>query len=200
MLIYRRITAVALAAVVLLTSVGCSKLRELRSATGMGDISQWTAGKMTQAFSAINAKIGADPADYELVLINEYFLRVEAIDPHKRENVDQYTYQGGIVEVKPVDVSRNGPGQVEISAFRSDAVKPEVLARVMSSAPKDSGVAENPAVEWVMVRKVLIPSTYEPPQVLNDNRPDIEVEIKGPRGSKIVHYDLSGGFMNVSTG
>src|ERR1700752_4359878 len=109
MLISRRITAVALAAVVLLASVGCSQLRELQSSirSSTGNISQWTAEKMTQAFTAINGKIGADPADYEVVLINEYFLSVDAINPNKRENVDKYTYQGGSVEVKPVDVSTN---------------------------------------------------------------------------------------------
>jgi hypothetical protein len=32
---------------------------------------------MSQAFAAINAKIGADPADYEEVLVNELFVRVE---------------------------------------------------------------------------------------------------------------------------
>jgi hypothetical protein len=197
MLIYRRVTAVALAAVVvLLTSAGCSKLRELQQ-SATGDISQWTAEKMTQAFTAINAKIGADPADYELVIINELFVRVEAIDPHKRENVDQYTYQGGSIEVKPVDVSdtvscmpspcsTNEPA-IEMGAFKGDTVKPEVLAQAMNSAPKDSGV-ENATIEFVSVGKIWA----------NDNEPQIRVYVKGPRGKKVVHYDLTGRLQNVS--
>jgi hypothetical protein len=190
MLVHRRITAVALAAAVLLTSVGCSKLRELQSAAGAGDISQWTAEKMTQAFAAINAKIGANPADYEVVLINEYSLHVDAINPNKRENVDRYTYQGGSVQVTPVDVSQNGMGAIEMNAFKGDTVKPDVLAQAMNSAPKDSGVAESPKIEWVQVRKT----------TANDPAPEIWVEIKGPRASKMVKYDLAGALVIVSPG
>jgi hypothetical protein len=197
MLISRRVPAVALAAAVLLTSAGCSKLRELQQ-SATGDISQWTAEKVTQAFTAINAKIGADPADYELVIINEYSVSVEAIDPHKRENVDKYKYRGGSVEVAPVDVSdtvscmpspcpTNGPGAIEMGAFKGDTVKPEVLAQAMNSAPNDSGV-ENATINEVMVHKMWA----------NDNAPQISVYVKGPRASKVVFYDLTGRLQKVS--
>jgi hypothetical protein len=193
MLVPRRIAAGALAAAVLLTSftlAGCSKIRDLESAAGMGDISQWTAEKMTQAFAAINAKIGANSADYEAVLMNEVFLRVDAIDPKKRENVDRYSYQGGSVQVTPVDVSQNGMGAIEANAFKGDTVKPAVLAQAMNSAPKDSGVAENPKIEWVQVRKT----------TANDDAPQIWVEIRGPRAARIVHYNLAGSLVIVSAG
>ena len=144
---------------------------------------------MTQAFAAINAKIGADPADYVEVLINEYSLDVKAIDPHKRENVDQYTYRGDSVQVKPVDVSRNAPGAVEASAFKGDTVKPAVLAQTMASAPNDSGV-ENPKIEFVLVKRFKF----------NDNQPEIQIDVKGPRASKIIHYDLTGKLLDVSQG
>jgi hypothetical protein len=194
MLISRRVAAVALVAAVLLTSVSCSKLKEFQSAArnmrNVGNISQWTKDTMTQAFTAINAKIGADPADYEEVLVNELFVRVEAIDPHKRENVDKYTYELGNVEVGPVDVSRNGPGAVEMAAFKGNTVTPDLLAQVMGSAPKDSGVAENPVIEFVMVKKT----------VANDSAPRITVEVKGPRASKLLHYDMTGALIDVNQG
>jgi hypothetical protein len=194
MLISRRVTAVALAAVVLLTAVSCSKLKELQSAASnmrhVGNISQWTNDTMSQAFTAINAKIGADPADYEEVLVNELFVRVEAIDPHKRENVDKYTYELGNVEVGPVDVSRNAPGAVEMAAFKGNTVTGGLLAQVMGSAPKDSGVAENPAIEFVMVKKVHA----------NDPAPQITVEVKGPRAKKLLHYDMTGALIDVNPG
>src|ERR1700758_497055 len=193
-LISRRITAVVLAAVVLLTSAGCSKLKELQSAArnmrNVGNISQWTADTMSQAFTAINAKIGADPADYEEVLVNELFVRVEAIDPHKRENVDKYTYELGNVEVGPVDVSRNAPGAVEMAAFKGNTVAAGLLAQVMGFAPKDSGVTENPVVEFVMVKKVNA----------NESAPRITVEVKGPRASKLLHYDMTGALVDVNPG
>jgi len=193
--IFRRLTAVGLAVGVLLTLSGCSKLEKLQSAMSSAqsmasaNISQWTADKMTQAFAAINAKIGADPADYVEVLINEYSLAVKAIDPHKRENVDKYAYQGGGVEVTPVDASRNSPGAVEASAFKGDTVKPAVLAQTMASAPNDSGV-ENPKIEFVLVKRFKF----------NDNQPEIQIDVKGPRASKIIHYDLTGKLLDVSQG
>lgn len=184
MLISRRTNAVALAVVVLLVSGGCSKLREIESAA-TGNISQWTADKLTQAFSAINAKIGANPADYKYVLIDDHSVNVEAIDPHKPENVDKYTYLGGIVEVKPVDPSH----EVDSGSYKGDVVNPAGVAQAIGSAPKDSGV-ENPSIEWVKVTKLRA----------NDNAPQIWVEVHGPRGSKMPIYDLKGGFQYVGMG
>ena len=191
---FRRLTAVALAAAALLTSAGCTQLHELQSGLSQGsrNISQWTADTMSQAFAAINAKIGANPADYLSVLINELFVRVRAIDPHKRENVDQYTYQNGSVEVAPVDVSRSDPGAVEASLFKGDAVKPAVLAQAMAAAPKDSAV-ENATIEWVMVDRTSFVMPGQP-----SAQPQIHIEAKGPRGDKIVHYDITGQLLSVS--
>jgi hypothetical protein len=195
MAIFRRLNALGLAAAVLLTLPGCSKLEQLESAMSSAksavsaDISQWTADKMTQAFAAINGKIGADPADYVEVLINELFVSVKAIDPHKRENVDDYTYQGGSVHVAPVDVSSNAPGAVEASAFKGDTVKPATLAQTMASAPRDSTV-EDGKIEFVMVKKLMA----------NQDQPGIEIDIKGPRASKMVHYDLTGKLLDVTQG
>lgn len=195
MVLTRCAAAVALAVAVSLTSAGCATIEKIRSgmssASSMrrADISQWTADKMTQAFTAINAKIGADPADYEDVIVNELSVSVKAIDPNKRVNVDDYKYQGDSVQVAPVDVSKNGPGgAIEQSAFKGDTVKADVLAQVMNSAVKtDSGV-ENATIDFVMVKRMSF----------NDNEPLISVYVKGPRGSKIVQYDLTGHLKGVT--
>jgi hypothetical protein len=195
MSIFRRLTALGLVAGVLLSAPSCSKLQKIQSAmssaqsAGTANISQWTLDKMTKAFAAINAKIGADPADYVEVLVNELFLSVKAIDPNKRENVDKYTYQGDSVQVAPVDVSSNGPGAVEASVFKGDTVKPAVLAQTMAAAPNDSAV-ENAHIEFVLVKKFMA----------NRGQPEIQIYTKGPRGSKVVHYDLTGKLLNVSQG
>jgi hypothetical protein len=196
MSILRRPTAVGLAAAVVLTSAGCAQIHDLQSNLSQANrnISQWTADTMSKAFAAINTKIGADPADYLSVLINELFVRVRAIDPHKRENVDQYTYQGGSVEVAPVDVSRSDPGAVEASWFKGDTVKPAVLAQAMASAPKDSGV-DNAIIQWVMVDRTSFVMPGQPAA-----QPQIHIEAKGPRGDKIAHYDIAGQLLNVSHG
>jgi hypothetical protein len=193
---FHPLTAVGLAVAVLLTSADCSKLNQLQSSLSQANrnISQWTADTMSQAFAAINAKIGANPADYLSVLVNELFVRVRAIEPNKRENVDQYDYQNGSVQVAPVDVSRSDPGAVEASLFKGDAAKPAVLAQAMASAPKDSGV-ENATIEWVMVDRTSFVMPGQP-----SAQPQIHIEAKGPRGDKIVHYDIAGQLLNVSQG
>ncbi len=195
MSIFRRLTVVGLIAGVLLSAPSCSKLEKIRSAmssaqsAATANISQWTVDKMTTALAAINGKIGADPADYVEVLINELSLSVKAIDPHKRENVDNYSYQGDSVQVAPVDVSRNQPGAVEASVFKGDTVKPAVLGQTMAAAPNDSAV-ENGAIEFVLIKKFMA----------NQGQPEIQIDVKGPRASKMVHYDLTGKLLNVSQG
>jgi hypothetical protein len=87
------------------------------------------------------------------------------------------------VEVAPVDVSRNAPGAIEMAAFKSDTVKPDLLAQVMKSAPQDSGIAEKPVVDYLMIKKLRA----------NDSTTLIWVYVKGPRDKKTVYYDLTGG-------
>jgi hypothetical protein len=147
---------------------------------------RWTADAITQAFTAINQKVGANPADYIQVIIDGYRVAVQAINPQKRQNVDEYAYDGTDVKVTPVDVSRNEPGAIEESAFKSDTVKPEVLVKVMASAVKDSGF-EDVTLHTVGVEKLFA----------NDPEPVIQASISGPRATKVVRYDLSGQFQKV---
>jgi hypothetical protein len=143
---------------------------------------RWTDDALTKAFTAINEKIGANPADYVEVNVTKYSVIVKAIDPQKRQNVDQYTYDGSRVEVAPVDASDNEPGVIEESAFKSDTVKPSVLATVINSAVKDSGV-QDVTVNNVTVTKFLA----------DDPQPYLQVSVSGPRASKAVRYNLTTG-------
>jgi hypothetical protein len=149
---------------------------------------RWTADAITQAFTAINQKIGANPADYLKVLLTGYNVTVQAINPQKRQNVDEYAYDGTSVKVTPVDVSHSEPGAVEESVFKSDTVKPEILANVIASAVKDSGI-EDVTPDVLSVQK----------NFANDPVPTLDVYVKGPRASKSVNYDLNTGqFQKVS--
>jgi hypothetical protein len=211
---YRLVTAVGLVAGVLLASSGCSLLHKAQSgprstssaalATSsaasakssaaspatpatVSNISQWTADKLTQAFAAVDAKIGVHPADYIKVNILDTSVLVEAIDPHKRENVDQYTYAGGAgVEVTPVDVSSSDPGAVEESKFKSDTADPAVLVQVINSAVKDSGVEDGHLVS-VLYNKFFA----------DQPEPKISATVQGPRATKIVEYDATGHLLRI---
>lgn len=148
---------------------------------------QWTTENLTKAFRAINNRIGANPADYLEVIVALTAVQVKAIDPKKRENVDEYEYRGtGGVEISPVDVSHNEPGAIEESKFSSDTVKPEVLSAILNSAIKDSGV------EDAKVSSLTVDKTFA-----NDPEPHISVPVSGPRGSKVLEYDLSGKLTRV---
>jgi hypothetical protein len=194
-----RIAAVAFASAMMLAVVGCSMIPGMgghsknqsasTAATPPADTSlpgRWTTDVIAKAFTEINQKIGANPADYVDVLLNGYQLRVNAINPQKRQNVDAYVDDGTGVTVAPVDVSHNEPGAVEESVFKSDTLKPEVFGKVMASALKDSGV------EDVIVKSVLVKKSYA-----NDPEPIIQVAVDGPRASKVVLYHLNGQFQEV---
>ena len=202
MLKHQRVAAVGLIAGVVLASPGCGLVRRVQSAmssaqsatssqsaAATANITQWTADKLTQAFAAIDAKIGAHPADYVGINIDKSDVRVEAINPSKRENVDEYTYGGGDVTVAPVDVSHGAlgqPGGIEQSKFPSDSVNPAVLVQVINSAVKDSGV-ENGYLEAVSYFRV----------EANQNEPTISAIVRSPRATKTVNYDVQGHLLPV---
>lgn len=147
---------------------------------------RWPADALAKAFTAINQKIGADPADYLEADLTGVSVAVKAINPQKRQNVDEYTYDGTFVKVSPVDVSSSDPGAVQESAFKSDTIKPDVLVKVMNSAANDSG-QEGVHVEGAQVKKFLA----------DDPAPQIDVEVSGPRASKVVEYDMNGQLQKV---
>jgi hypothetical protein len=183
-----RIAAIALVIASLLMVVGCSKLFPARSGTGPGSTSnasiteRWTSDALTKAFSAINDKIGANPADYIDVGITKYSVAIKAIYPQNRQNVDEYKYDGSAVNVAPVDVSRNEPGVIEESAFKSDTVKPSILATALNSAVKDSGLPDVTPDSLVVQKRHA-----------DDPEPYLSVHVSGPRASKVVEYDLATG-------
>ncbi len=187
-----RIAAMGLVVASLPMVVSCSNLLPDHSAgsaatppttTSNAPITErWTSDALAKAFAAINDKIGANPADYVDVLIVQPNIAIKAINPQNRQNVDEYTYNGSAVTVAPVDVSSNEPGVIEESAFKSDTVKPSILATAMNSAVKDSGL-QDVTVDDVIVKKYLA----------DDPVPHLGVFVRGPRASKNVDYDLATG-------
>jgi hypothetical protein len=133
-----RIAAVAFAFAMMPAAVGCSIIAPhagpsknpsassstastvAQSSSNSSLPGRWTADALAQAFTAINQKIGANPADYVEVVLNGLTVAAKAINPRKRQNVDEYAYDGTGVKVTPVDVSHNEPGAIEESAFKSD--------------------------------------------------------------------------------
>jgi hypothetical protein len=139
---------------------------------------RWTSDALTQAFAAINDKIGANPADYSDVNINASNVAIKAINP--QNHVDQYTYDGSAVTVTPI--ISNAPEDIVASAFKSDIVQPSILAAVMNSAVKDSGVQDVTSV-----------SVFVTKHSADDPAPSLDVSVSGRGPSKDVFYDLTTG-------
>ncbi|MFD6195809.1 hypothetical protein ACFWE3_03805 [Mycobacteriaceae bacterium NPDC060252] len=191
---------VALGVALSLTTVGCSDIRrqateklesvasQAAGAPSQDTVERWNADELTKALTAINDKIGASPADYLMFTISGYTsVAVQAIDPKKPENVDEYRYDGARVTVRPVDVSRNEPGVVEESSFKSDIVTAAVLSSVLSSAVKDSGVQDG-KVSVLTIEKFFA----------NEPEPKIQVVVGSPRASKNVRYTTAGVFIETA--
>lgn len=204
MLKHRLVASAGLVAAALLTSSslsGCSQLLHqaqssshpassaatATSTAAITKISQWTADKLTAAFAAVDAKVGAHPADYIRVTLTDVNVMVQAINPNKRENVDQYTYNGsGDVEVAPVDVSSSEPGAVEESKFASNTVDPAAVAAVVNNAIKDSGV-EDAHMSGITYEKFYA----------NQPAPKMTVTVSGPRATKVLQYDTAGHLLEI---
>ncbi len=183
-----------------LTVVGCSDIRRkatdaLESAASQAvgqsgtqnDITKWNGDTLSKALTTVNEKIGANPADYVSVLVTGYSVAVKAIDPKKRENVDEYRYNCAQVQTSPVDVSSNEPGVIEQSVFKSDTVDPAALVAVLGSAVKDSGVGEGKIVSLSYSK------TWA-----NDAEPIIRVLVESPRATKNLRYTQAGVFQDAS--
>lgn len=192
---YTRVIALGVA--LSLSVVGCSDVRRkatdaLESAASQAagapsnDIGRWNAETLSKAFGTINDKVGANPADYLSISVAGPSLAVRAIDPKKRENVDEYRYDGTSVKSTPVDVSDNEPGIIEESSFKSDIVDPAVLANVLTAAVKDSGI-EDGKVTHLSVDRFFA----------NEPEPKIQVSVSSPRANKNVRYTLAGAFTEV---
>lgn len=188
-----------LCAVLSLMAAGCADVR--RQATSQfesiasevvgapatnSDIASWNTETLGKAFAAINEKIGANPADYVRVTVTGYSVAVSAINPQKRENVDEYRYDGANVVTSPVDVSGNEPGVVEESSFKSDIVDPAVLATILGSAVKDSGV-EDGKVATLTFEKFFA----------NEPAPKIQVYVDGSRAHQVLRYTTTGEFTGI---
>jgi hypothetical protein len=148
---------------------------------------KWNADALTKAFGAIDDKVGATPADYLQISITDYAVTAQAINPNKRQNVDAYAFDGKTVKTEPVDVSNNEPGAVEQAAFKSDAIKPDVVVAAIKKASTEAGV-EDGAVESVMVTKFFA----------DEPAPYIQVPVKGPRETKTYRFDLQGNVTSVN--
>jgi hypothetical protein len=124
---------IALGVALGLTVAGCSDIRrqatdaldsvasQAAGAPSKDTVERWNTDELTKALTAINDKIGASPADYLMFTISGYTsVAVQAIDPKKRENVDEYRYDGSSVKSSGLLMSA-ATNRVSLTRARSRA-------------------------------------------------------------------------------
>ncbi|MFJ9365829.1 hypothetical protein ACIRRA_15630 [Nocardia sp. NPDC101769] len=152
----------------------------------------WSAADLTKALDAIDAKIGAPPADCmnvtaQLAAVNhdqERSVVVGMLTPGKDKSMTTYTYdpQSQAVSVAEAFVALT-PEQAAQRIFKCDTVSPQVLVRVQGAVLGDAGTPGGSLMGVGAVKN------------LKDTTPVIEAVVmvdKGKGLSKTVRYDLTG--------
>ncbi|MGW5050409.1 hypothetical protein [Actinokineospora sp. NPDC004072] len=200
-------TAIAAAAAAALLLAGCSSTdgspaggdagqptsaaapeQTTTAAEAAAPVSPFTADGFKTALAALAEQVGEDPITGALeIVLSESHLAVQAIDPAKPEEVNQFTFSNGATgQPAPVDVSGSDPGALEANRFSTADLDPAAVAKVIAEAPAASKVADA-AVTTVIIKR-LLPAT-------DDIR--IIVNVQGPRGTKQIRADVTGKVVEI---
>ncbi|OHV00343.1 hypothetical protein [Mycobacterium talmoniae] len=182
---------IGLAVIATLTFAGCSgkaassAIRHLHpSATSESETMD--ADYIGAGFTAIDTKVGAPHYGVIQVSINPSSLIMQVVDPNQPANVDEYVYRRGTATVDnpaPVDLTGSDPGALEQNTFQRTDLDPQVIAKVIGSAPEQSGIDQAAATAVI----ITYPLVARP-----DDQPYIQVDVKGPRGHANPRYNLQG--------
>ncbi|MEZ0366503.1 hypothetical protein ACAG26_22765 [Mycobacterium sp. pUA109] len=183
--------AVGLAVIAALTLAGCSgkaassAIRHLHPGAA-SESETMDAGYIGAGFTAIDTKVGAPHYGVIQVSINPSSITMQVVDPNQPSNVDEYAYRRGTATVDnpvPVDLTGSEPGALEQNTFQRTDLDPEVIAKVIQSAPEQSGI-DQAAASGVTITYPLV--------ARQDDQPYIQVDVKGPRGHANPRYSLQG--------
>jgi len=103
-------------------------------------------GKIKAAFKE---RIGGEVKILEMNLAENYS-QIQAQDPNKPENVDQYTYRDGALE-KVVPVKISGSGKLEDNLFKLDDIALEKIPELMRDTMERSKDLEDPKPSLVRI-------------------------------------------------
>ena len=128
--------------------------------------------------AAFKEKIGGELKILEMNLAENYS-QIQAQDPNKPENVDQYTYRDGAME-KVVPVKISGSGKLEDNLFKLDDMPLEKIPDLVREAMERSKDLEEPKPSLVRL------------DLNHQGKPEIHVSITSTRKNALMVCDAKG--------
>ena len=128
--------------------------------------------------AAFAEKIGGEVKILEMNLAENYS-EIQAQDPRKPENVDQYTYRDGAME-KVVPVKISGSGKLEDNLFNINDVATEKIPDLVREAMERSKDLEDPKPSLVRL------------ELDHKGKPEINVSISSTRKNALMVCDAKG--------
>ena len=130
-------------------------------------------------------KVGGDIKPLYIYFLSDY-AELQAQDPKKPENVDQYSYRNDVFE-RQIPVKLSGPGKLKDNLFNLNDVALEKIPELVKDALERSKDLENPKVS--IVRIALDPSFITQK---SKNKPEIRINIEGTRKNASMTADAQG--------
>lgn len=131
--------------------------------------------------TAFTEKVGGDVKILYLNL-SENYSEIQAQDPKKPENVDQYSYRDGAIE-KVLPVKLSGSGKLEDNLFKLNDVALEKIPELVRDAMERSKDLENPKPSLVRI------------ELSRDGKIEIHSNISSDRKSAYLVSDAKGKFV-----
>jgi len=134
------------------------------------------------AIDGLKAKVGGSPVKALHLWVYPGYIKMQAQDPNKKENVDEYRFNGSVEDPTPVRLlGKPDQAKLEKNLFSLDDVDfsklPGLIADAKTRLPYDGAV-----VSHVIIQRVL--------PLHQDVR--FRVYVRGPRRSGSVEYNLTG--------
>lgn len=137
-----------------------------------------SADELNRIKAVFAEKIGGEVKVIKLV-IDENRVEMQAQDPKKPENVDEYEYRDGVM--KPaVPVRLMGGGKLEDNLIKLNDVALEKIPELTREALERSKNLENP--------KILLVQTH----LTTDGKPQILINVESTRKSAMLTCDIKG--------
>ncbi len=150
-------------------------------------------GAARRALEAIEARIGASPAQVTDITIYPEYLIVQAQDPNILEHIDTYTWRDDEVSA-PEPVHLSGPQEdVDASLYPTTAVNLGRLPDIVRDAEHELATARP-----VRIEEALATYLYIERSTSLDGRVVIRLSISGPRRSGNVETTASGEILTAT--
>lgn len=143
------------------------------------------AGALRDAMDDLAEAVGTDDLQLLDLTVHGDFVVLQAADPKKPDEVNQWTWRDGSVEPS-VPVKLVGAGDLRTNLFPASSMDPAVVVKAARSAPRDAELKKGEVSHVIYGRD--LPASED---VL------FRVHVNGAGGSKVVTHGLKGKVLRV---